>query len=167
MSIPTMSITSQAHRLPEGQSTTFTSPSDGSLRIETKAGQPTLKIRWEQGQAIVELQDAQLQISSPGQVSFHCETFSVQADQDINLQSQGNWHANAVQQMKLSAHSLSLRATLGDILLRANDFVRAFGEKILLNTDTCPEQARRQTQSYLARLLGHQPPHDAPTRGPE
>lgn len=145
-------------KLSEGQRTTLLGPQNGSLVIKSGAGQSSVNIRWVQGNAVVELQDADLQVSSPGNVSFHCERFSVQADQGIDLQSQGYMRASSVEEMKLRGHSLALQSTLGDILLRANDFVRAFGEKILLNTDTCPEHSRRQTQKFLARLLGHKDP---------
>lgn len=143
--------------LAEGQNRII-GPKNGILLIDAGASQGSITIRWKQGQAVVELQDAQVQVSSPGELSFHCERFCVQADQSIELQSQGRVHATAMQDMQLSAQSLSLRATLGDLMLRANDFVRAIGEKILLNTDTCPEASRRHSQAYLARLLGHRSP---------
>lgn len=152
----------QSISLAEDQTTILAAPRNGSLQIKSADAQGSVRIHWSKGQAVVELEDAQVQISAPDEVSFHCERFCVHADQSIDLHSQGTIRAQATEDMELSARSLALRATLGDLVLRANDFVRAVGEKILLNTDTCPEQSRRQIQSYLARLLGYQPPGDKP-----
>lgn len=139
----------------EGEQATLTAPKHGSLSIHANNDQGAIKIHWSEGRATVELQSASVQVCAPEDVSFHCERFHVQADQSIHLQSQGSFRANAEQDLELRAASLSLRATLGDLALRANDYVRAIGEKILLNTDTCPEQSQREIQSYLKRLLGY------------
>lgn len=159
----TASPPSRPLQLSEDQHATLLSPQNGSLLIQSRSGSTNVKIRWDQGQARLELQEAQVHVSCPGELSFHCERFAVQADRAIELQSQGTLRADAIENMELRAHSLTLQSTLGDILLRANDFVRALGEKILLNTDTCPEQSRRQAQTFLSRLLGHRAPDSTPS----
>lgn len=154
--------------LRRGQHAQLRAPQDGSLRVENPEGQGTLLIRWEGGRAQVQLETADLHVVAANEVSFHCDRFKVQADRELELQSQGTWRASAAQDMDLRAQELSLRATLGDLVLRANDFVRALGEKILLNTDLDPESSKRQARQYLARLLGYDssPPPRA-SKGPE
>lgn len=83
----------------------------------------------------------------PGELSLHCDRFQVHADEEIALQSQGR--------VDLRGEEISIRALLGDLLLSANDYLRALGEKILLNTEQDPEEAERERQALLRRLLGY------------
>lgn len=141
--------------LRRGQHARLRAPTEGTLVVEQPGGQGSLTIEWQEGRAKVQLQKADLEILCSEAVSFHCDTFRVQADREIELNSEGSWSAKAVDGMDLRGRSMALRATLGDLALTANDFVRAIGEKILLNTDTDPEQSRRQAKQLLSRLLGH------------
>lgn len=133
------------------------SPEDGSLSIQSPKGTQTLRIDWQQGQPTVTLDTADLKVLSAGDIAFHCDRFHVSADQTIQLQSHASMQVSANETMNLQAPEVSIKATLGDLWLSANDFVRALGEKILLNTETDPDSAKRQAQDFLRKMLGYRP----------
>lgn len=154
---PPIPMTAPILSIPRAAQTTLRCPEDGSLVIQDGQGAQCLRIDWHQGQPTVTLATADLKVLSAGDIAFHCDQFQVSADQDIQLQSHGSLHASANEAMKLQAPEVSIKATLGDLWLSANDFVRALGEKILLNTDTDPDSAKRQAQAFLRKMLGYKP----------
>lgn len=141
----------------EGYSHHLISPEQGSLFIRHADGHAQVRITWHEGTPTVEVKKADLRMLFPEAVQFHCERFCVQADQEIAFESHGQLRATASEHLDLSAQEISLHASLGDILLKANDFVRALGQKILLNTDVDPEHSKAQAQRFLRKLLGYTP----------
>lgn len=126
----------------------------GELIVEHADGQVAARVVWADGKARVVLERADLTIEDAGDVSVRCRNFVVDAEHDVQLTAQREFSVRAVTKARLQAEVVEAVATLGDVVLRANDFVRACGERILLNTDKDPAESDRRARAFLQRLLG-------------
>ncbi|TPV93650.1 MAG: hypothetical protein B7733_19420 [Myxococcales bacterium FL481] len=127
---------------------------DGQLLIAHADGNTAARVEWVDGTARIIVERADLAIEQTDDVRVRCRNFRVDAEQDIRLTAGHELSAQAVRKARLEAEVVETVATLGDLLLRANDFVRACGERILLNTDKDPAESDRRAKEFLRRLLG-------------
>lgn len=144
MHLPSCSSTVE---VPERAKITLQSPNEASLRIQDPQGQCQLRIDWKGGRPQVHLQQSDLLLDCVGELALHCDRFRLSADEEMILESQGS--------VELRGEEVTVRALLGDLLLSANDYLRALGEKILLNTEQDPERSEQSRQALVQRLLGY------------
>jgi hypothetical protein len=119
-----------------------TAVGEGEDLVELRApdGRLELRLRITPEGPVLEIDAAALRLSARD-ISVDCERFSVQAEQAVELQSQGEIvhraHGDMTQQslgeLHLHGASTEIRATLGEMRLHANDDVRVNGERVRLN----------------------------------
>lgn len=116
-------------RLGQGRSVEVRPDGDAAtLRIRAEGDrQLQIEVRFEASGPVLRVQAPQLQVETPRAVSFACETFKVDASQQIDLRSGG--HA------RVDAQQVDVEASPGAIRMKANDEVQLLGEMILLNSD--------------------------------
>lgn len=119
---------------------------EGELHIRGAGVEGEICIVVENGRVELQIRQADISVKSSPKVDIECESFSVDAKCDLQLRAQ--------RKLDMSAQMVGITSTLGDLVLRANDFVRATGEKVLLNTEVDPEESDRKAKAFLARLLG-------------
>ncbi len=71
-------------------------------------------------------------------VSTSCDSFIVDAREQIQLRSGGGILQDAAGPLEARARSVDIEARRGDVRLRANDDVQLLGEQVLLNCDRSP-----------------------------
>ena len=76
-----------------------------------------------------------LELEATHEIHASCEHFSVDATKGIDLRSSGDLNQIAQRNMRLEGAEVAVRATRGDVRVKANDDVQLKGEGILLNCD--------------------------------
>jgi hypothetical protein len=107
-----------------------------TLRIRAEGGRDLqVEVRFEASGPVLRLQAPQLQVETPGAVSFTCETFAVDARRGIDLRSGGDITQAAAGNARVDAQRVDVETSPGAIRLKANDEVQLLGEMILLNSE--------------------------------
>lgn len=107
-------------RLPSGRSLVLRTEATGEeIEIRSGRGEIEVKIVLTDGGPVVTLSSGRLLFDSPD-VTFSCQSFAVQAAQEVNLQSQGDMHikanelrAETAQNMHLNGAYICLNCTPG------------------------------------------------------
>ncbi len=79
-----------------------------------------------------------LEIEAAESLVARCREFRVEAEESISLVSRGAIESRAGTSMHAHAQQVTVEATRGNVLMRANDDVQLLGEQILLNCDRDP-----------------------------
>ncbi len=135
----TAALNAQHHRtaLPSGRSVTVLADDHGE-RVEVRALGGTLELTIELTPtgAKLHLDAIDISLRAKGTVSAECDRFSVHARESATL----------------SSPATTVESTEGDLLLKANDDVRASGERVLLNCDKEDEVPDWMRDAVDARL---------------
>lgn len=123
--------------LPSGRTVTVLADDHGE-RVEVRAlgGALELTIELTPSGARLHLDAVDIALRARGTVSAECERFEVRAREAATV----------------SSPATTVESTEGDLLLRANDDVRASGERVLLNCDKEDEVPDWMRDAVDARL---------------
>lgn len=117
-------------------------PRDGGFTLSVRSPRAEerieIEIRFEAGGPVVRTRAAALELSATDAIVAQCRSFTVEAEQDIELRAGGRLVQHAEQAAETTARSVTVDASPGAIRLRANDDVQLLGEQILLNCDRAP-----------------------------
>ena len=153
----TKSVPANRHvAISSGERVYLSCKNQGELVIEGQDADAQLTITWHDGKPQVTLARANLLIEQADDIALRCRSFRVDADRDIRMHAAHELELQSTRMMRLRSEAIEAVATLGDIFLRANDYVRALGEKILLNTDKDPQETEQRARDFLKRVLGYE-----------
>lgn len=117
-------------------------PQDGDrINVMSPDGTFELVIAFTPAGPVLRLRAAALELSTSGELRLSCEDLAIQARRSLTINA-GDLTEQIAEtrtsiiggRSRLEAHAVGIRARLGDVVLEANDDVRATGEKILLNS---------------------------------
>ncbi|APZ94054.1 hypothetical protein [Fuerstiella marisgermanici] len=121
------------HRLPSGQTLTVEGDENGStVRIRSGKGQTVVSIRVTELGAELVFEDG-LCLRSEGLLTVDANRVAIRGEEELRLESGGDVVIDAGQTLSSKAQVQEIRATLGDVSVKANDDVRLRGERIRLN----------------------------------
>lgn len=111
------------------------------INVTSPDGTFELAITFTPAGPVLRLSAAALELSCSGDLRLDCENLALSARSSMVI-SAGNLTERIAEtqtsvvggRSQLEAHAVGIRARLGDVVLDANDYVRATGEKILLNS---------------------------------
>ena len=110
------------------------------LLVTGPDGRTELAIRLTREGPVVELRGASLELVDTRRVALKCESFVVEATDEIALKSKGTLHQKATDlrvdasgQVDVEARAVAIQARLGCVNVKANDDVNIDGERIFLN----------------------------------
>lgn len=117
-------------------------PSDGeSINVRSPEGAFELAITFTKAGPVLRLSAASLELCCNGDLRLDCENLALSARSSMSITAgtlseeiAGTRTSLIGGKSQLEAHAVGIRARLGDVVLNANDNVRATGEKILLNS---------------------------------
>lgn len=95
----------------------------------------SLEISFSEDGPKVKVQATQLEAYGMERVRFDCQDFQVQASRSICLRSEHSYRCESKGRASHCARSVSVRATHGAIVAKANDEVQLMGDLILMNCD--------------------------------
>jgi len=111
------------------------------INVTSPDGTFELAIAFTAAGPVLRLSAAALELSCSGDLRLDCENLALSARSSMaitagNLTEEiaGTRTASVGGRSQLEARAVGIRARLGDVVLDANDNVRATGEKILLNS---------------------------------
>jgi hypothetical protein len=125
----------------------------GTVQIASPDGMVELSVRCTAQGCVLSFANAQLELSTAGRLDVRCRELVVEAEQRLELNSGGDYSSriggssstNVSGRLEADADELFLHTQRGDALIKANDYVRLVGEKVLLNS----EQERRPMRDQL------------------
>jgi len=130
-------------QLASGRSIEWHALEDGAehLRIRGIDGDVELEVVLTESGPRLRFKAADIALEADGKVQVECDAFHVRAKSDIIHEAAGNLGetvgGNAVTvvrgDLRMSARTAGVRATRGDVRLKANDDVKLEGERIKLN----------------------------------
>ena len=134
------------------------------LRIRSPDGQIVLSLRLTDEGPVLSLSAISLEIAAQKHLALTSETLAIRTSGDASLDVGGSLHertrGNAIREVgKASierAREVSVEATPGGVVLKANDDVSITGERVRLNSDDPPmpltweEHHARQTKRLAA-----------------
>ncbi len=149
----------QARALPFGR-TLRVDAGLGSVEIASADGVVELSVRCTAEGCELRFASAQLALSTPGRLDVRCRELVVEAEQQLELNSGGNFASRIAGsssttvsgRLSADADELFLHTQRGDALIQANDYVRLVGEKILLNSEQERRPSRDQLEAFWRRL---------------
>jgi len=111
------------------------------INVTSPDGAFELAITFTPAGPVLRLSAAALELSCAGDLRLDCENLALSARSSMAITA-GNLTEQIAEtrtstvggRSQLEAHAVGIRARLGDVVLDANDYVRATGEKILLNS---------------------------------
>lgn len=81
----------------------------------------------------VDLQGGSLEIRTSGSLTVDAEELTLRGREGVVLESGKDARLNVARRLVATAEDQNLRATLGDLTIRANDDVKVDGERIRMN----------------------------------
>jgi hypothetical protein len=130
-------------RLASGRSLQWQALDDGTehVRIHGVGGDVELDVVFTENGPRLRFKAADLALEADGKVQVDCDEFHVRSKGDIVHEADGNMgervEGNAITVVRgnyrVSACTAGVRATRGDVRLKANDDVKLEGERIKLN----------------------------------
>jgi hypothetical protein len=118
--------------LPGGQSLLIHTDGDDSvIRIESY-GVTVLSIRVTAQGAELRFEDG-LKMRAEGKLTLDGDQVTIRAREELRLESSGEAHIQVSGDLYTEARVQNIKATLGNINLKANDDVKLTAERILLN----------------------------------
>ena len=128
---------SSREQLPSGRSVTVLADEHGErVEVRARGGALELTIELTPTGAKLHLDAVDISLRAKGTVSAECDRFEVRARESATL----------------SSPATTVESTEGDLLLKANDDVRASGERVLLNCDKEDEVPDWMRDAVDARL---------------
>ena len=119
-------------KLPGGQRVVLKSDGqDSIIRVEA-AGTVLVSMRITDQGAELLFEDG-LQMRSQGKLTLDGDQVTIRAREELHLESGGEASITATGDLHTEARIQNIRATLGNVNLKANDDVKLRGERILLN----------------------------------
>lgn len=148
------------HTLPSGRQVEFGIDKQEYIKVHSRTGHVELLIKFTSEGPLLTFSAAEIAMESRGKMELKCKEFTLQAEQSIQLKSAGDAlteiagesKTHVGKQLVATAEEVSIEATKGDTIVKANDFVRVHGEKILLNTELDPETEQKKIQAFLNAL---------------
>lgn len=103
------------------------------ITLQTAGDCIELEIMITEKGPVLRFQSADLLFSSSGKVAVECEDFHVRARRSLVCESEGDLKQTAKSSFSAVGEACSVRASRGDVEIKANDDVRVKGERIRLN----------------------------------
>ena len=104
------------------------------LRIVDAKGAVMISLRVTPEGVTVLLEGVALSVKSKGTLSIEAEQLELRGHQGVIIQSDSDAAIEVAGDLRTSARSQSIVATLGDVHVKANDDVKMDGERVLLNS---------------------------------
>jgi hypothetical protein len=104
---------------------------DSVIRIEA-SGTTVMSIRVTENGAELLFEEG-LQMRSEGRLTLDAEQLTIRGRQELRLESDGEVNVKAAGDLYTEGRIQNIRATLGNVNVKANDDVKLRGERILLN----------------------------------
>jgi uncharacterized protein (DUF2345 family) len=97
---------------------------------------PNVELEITQRGSVVELSVSRgdLRLVVPQTLSIEAKQIDLVSDGDLSLRAGGEIRLESAFETKVQAHSVGIRAKLGDVKIDANDDVRLEGERIRMNS---------------------------------
>lgn len=107
-------------------------PGGSLLRLSGGAGATLLSLLITERGPVLQLEGA-LTIAATGDIALEGERVGIRGRAGVAISSGGDLRTSAAGDLVSEARTQSLRSTLGDVDIKANDDVRLKGERIRLN----------------------------------
>lgn len=104
------------------------------LCIRAPDGRVCLKVTLTPEGPRVELDSVSLSIAARGDLTMSCENMELRAEKDLALSAGGDVTLRAEGELSTEGLSQTIRASRGDVQVKANDDVALDGERIRLNS---------------------------------
>lgn len=104
------------------------------LSIRAPDGRVCLKVTLTPEGPRVELDSVSLSIAARGDLTMSCENMELRAEKDLALSAGGDVTLRAEGELSTEGLSQTIRASRGDVQVKANDDVALDGERIRLNS---------------------------------
>ncbi len=105
------------------------------VEILSTQGQVVITIEMTEKGPQIQLEGAKLAVRASEELSLKSKHLHIEAEESLTLRSQGNLIQEVGKDLISQAEAQYLKASLGDVQIRANDDVRLDGERIKLNCD--------------------------------
>jgi len=103
------------------------------LRIQSPDDEVELEVLITASGPVLRFKSVDIELQATKSVKVECEDYSVKASGSIHHETAGDMHLIAKENLEIEGKISSLRATRGDVKIKANDDVRVKGERIRLN----------------------------------
>jgi hypothetical protein len=149
------------HALPAGRRVEVALDAE-TVRIVGAEGRVELTVKCTDAGCVLQFETANLSLQNQGKIHLQCEELNVETSKQLSLHSQGHistkaeggCSTEAAGTIETRASEIHMQATVGDAVVKANDFVRLKGEQILLNSDDDPRGREQQLHDLWSKLTG-------------